>query len=888
MNPHSKLVCDTGQAPYGVGANSWLNRDPEMLGPACRRRRAGRLAAIRNTLTPGACLTALTYEEAQERARLLDVRGYRIELDLTGGDDVFGSVTVIRFGCRAPGAGSFAELSPARLRRAVLNGRELDPATLTGNRLPLPGLREDNELRVEADMPYSRTGAGLHRFTDSADGETYLALHAGLDNAQRVFAAFDQPDLKAPVTVAVTAPGTWTVIGNGQARPAGDGRWELAATPPISTYLVALVAGPYYSISTEHLGIPFGLHARQSLAGHLRRDADEILAVTRACFDRYREIFAEPYPYDSYDQVFVPELESGAVENPGCVTFRDDFLFPSEVTRAERQLRGVVITHEMAHMWFGDLVTMRWWNDVWLSESFAEYMGFRVLADATAFTGTWTECALTRKTRGYDADQRASTHSVAPEPREVPDTDAARGGYDDISYAKGAAALRQLVAWLGWPAFLAGINDYFARYRFGSATLADLLDCLSRATGTDVGEWAGPWLRGPGVDTLTVSRPEPPGRVGCIRHVGGRPHRVWIGVYDEGPGQLTLRARVPVLVPADAGAVVLPAAAVRPEPALLLPNDGDFSYCKIRLDPLSRAALASSLGRLAEPLSRAVAWNSVRDLVRDGELAPQEYLALAVRHLPAETDDSIAGHVLGYARWTVADRYLPPGQRGAGLADITSLCLDLLSPQPAADGDEIRLVAVRGLIDSASGPDDVSALWSWLAAGRVPGGPDLDARLRWQILLRLTVLGAASRAEIEHDAGRDPTAAGRLSAARCRAALPDDDAKQAAWAAMLSGTLSGYELTATAQGFWQADQADLLAGYVPRYFTALAGAAAAGATALARAWCVHGFPHHAADAATVRAGERCLETGAFPRSLRRLLADQVEDLRRSAAVRSVS
>ena len=219
MNPHSKLVCDTGQAPYGVGANSWLNRDPEMLGPARRRRRAGRLAAIRNTLTPGACLTALTYEEAQERARLLDVRGYRIELDLTGGDDVFGSVTVIRFGCRAPGAGSFAELSPARLRRAVLNGRELDPATLTGNRLPLPGLGEDNELRVEADMPYSRTGAGLHRFTDSADGETYLALHAGLDNAQRVFAAFDQPDLKAPVTVAVTAPGTWTVIGNGQARP---------------------------------------------------------------------------------------------------------------------------------------------------------------------------------------------------------------------------------------------------------------------------------------------------------------------------------------------------------------------------------------------------------------------------------------------------------------------------------------------------------------------------------------------------------------------------------------------------------------------------------------------------------------------------------------------
>jgi aminopeptidase N len=397
------------------------------------------------------------------------------------------------------------------------------------------------------------------------------------------------------------------------------------------------------------------------------------------------------------------------------------------------------------------------------------------------------------------------------------------------------------------------------------------------------------------VDTLTVSRPEPPGRVGCVSHAGGRPHRLWIGVYDEGPGELALRARVPVLVPADAAAVVLPAVAVRPEPALLLPNDGDFSYCKVRLDPVSQETLASSLGRLADPLSRAVAWNSVRDLVQDGELSPRQYLALAGRHLPAETDGSIAGHVLGYARWTVADRYLPAGPRGAALVEITSLCRDLLSGD-----DEMRLVAVRGLIDSASGPGDISALWSWLAAGRVPGGPDLDSRLRWQILFRLTVLGAASRAEIEHDARRDATAAGQLSAARCRAALPDDDAKQAAWAAMLSGvegSLSGYELTATAQGFWQADQADLLAGYVPRYFAALAEAAAAGtsggtvlpgAAGLVRTLCRHGFPHHAADAATVRAGRLCLATGALTGSLRRLLADQLEDLRRSVAVRATA
>jgi aminopeptidase N len=837
-------------------------------------------------------VTALTYAEAQERARLIDVREYRIGLDLTGGGEVFGSVTVVRFGCRALGASSFAEIRPARLRRVVLNGQDMDPEILAGNRLRLAGLRRDNELRVEADMPYSRTGAGIHRFTDDADGETYLALHGGLDNAQRVFAAFDQPDMKAVLTATVEAPAHWTVIGNGLAQLAGPGQWELAATPPISTYLFTVVAGPYDSIRAEHRGIPLGLHSRRSLAGHLHRDAEEIFVITRACLDRYLEIFDEPYPFDSYDQAFVPELEAGAVENPGCVTFRDEFLLPSAATRAERQLRGVVIAHEMAHMWFGDLVTMRWWNDVWLSESFAEYMGFQVLSEVTAFTGTWTDFALARKTRGYDADQRASAHPVAPGPQEVPDTDAARSAYDDISYAKGASALRQLVAWLGWPAFLAGINDYLARYRFGSAVLADLLDSLSCASGADVGEWAGRWLRTAGVDTLRVIRPGPAGRAWSISHAGGRPHRVWVGVYDAGPGansELTCRERVPVLVPAEAGEVALPLTAGAPEPALVLANDGDLGYCKIRLDPESLATMITSLGRLADPLSRALAWNTIRDLVRDGELAPRQYIELAVRHLPGETDTSIAGQVLAYARWTVADRYLAPARRAAALADLAGLCGDLLSQAGGGDADGMRLIAARGLVDSASRPGDVAALRSWLAAGQLPGGPATDARLRWQILLRLAVLGAIGPGDLEREASADTTSAGRLSAARCRAAMLDGTAKQAAWTAMFderAGAESGYQLAATAEGFWQADQAGLLAGYVPRYFPALAELAAHRGEDAARTVGRHGFPHHAVAVGTVRAGELCLAGGGLTGSLGRLLADQLDDLRRSLAVRS--
>ncbi len=705
-------------------------------------------------------MAALTHAEAQERARLIAVSGYHVDLDLTGGGETFGSDTVVRFGCRAPGASSFAEIRPARLRRVVLNGRDLDPRALDGNRLPLPQLQAANELRVEADMPYSRTGAGLHRFTDDADGETYLAVHAGLDDAQRVFAAFDQPDLKAVIATTVRTPAHWTVVGNGVARQARPGWWEVAATPPMSTYLFTVVAGPFYGIRDEHHGIPFGLHARQSMAGHLRRDAEEIFAITRACFDRYTEIFAEPYPYDSYDQAFVPELEAGAMENPGCVTFRDEFLLPAAVTRTERQTRGVVIAHEMAHMWFGDLVTMRWWNDVWLSESFAEYMGFQVLSEATGFTATWTDFALARKPRGYDADQRPSTHPVAPEPQEVADTDAARSAYDDISYAKGASALRQLVTWLGRPVFLAGINDFLTRYRFGSADLTDLLGCLSRASGTDVRVWAGRWLGTAGVDTLTVGRPGPDARAWSVAHRGRRPHRIWLGVYDgdEAAG-LSLRARVPVLVPADADDVTLPPAAIGPEPALVLPNDGDASYCKIRLDPQSLAALTASLGRIADPLNRAVAWNGVRDLVRDSELAPREYVALAVRHLAAETDPSITGQVLAYARWTVADRYLPPGPRRLALTELARLGQLLLARPGGEDTGGLRLIAARTLIDCAASAGDIAALRSWLDVGRLPGGPDLDSRLRWQVLLRLAVLGALDAAWLDREASADATAA---------------------------------------------------------------------------------------------------------------------------------
>ncbi|MFE7315037.1 aminopeptidase N [Streptomyces sp. NPDC057555] len=834
----------------------------------------------------------LQRSEAEARARLLDVHRYEIALDLTHGDVEFTSRTTLHFTAREPGD-TFVELKPATLHSATLDGHPLDPAALDDNRLPLTGLTAGpHELRLHATMRYSRTGEGMHRFTDPADGESYVYTQLYLDDIQRVFGAFDQPDLKAVFELTVTAPPTWTVLANGRTEQLPDGTWRATATPRISTYLVAVAAGPWHSVRTEHAGLPFGLHCRRSLAPHLDADTEELFDLTRRCYDRYHQLFDEPYPFDSYDQAFVPEFNAGAMENPGLVTFRDEFVFRSAVTDTERQTRGMVIAHEMAHMWFGDLVTLRWWDDIWLNESFAEYMGYHVLSEATRFTGTWTEFAIARKGWGYDADQRPSTHPVAPLPDEVPDTASALLNFDGISYAKGASALRQLVAWLGEKDFLAGINDHFARHRFGNATLADFIDSLARATDRDVHAWAERWLRTTGVDTLTPTVTEEPGAWHLdLAHTGSRPHRVTVGAYDPYPGhpdRLALRDRFEVDVPADGHPErrTFPKAA----PALVVLNDGDLTYAKVRFDPASWQTAARTLSGLPDPLTRAVVWNAARDLVRDGQLPPTAYLDAARDHLPQEADLALVQGVLTFARTQIADRYLPPEARPTALATLTALGREILRhTEGPGHGPQagLRLTAVRTLIDSATTPE---TLQGWLDDGSVPGGPALDHALRWRILGRLATLGATTPAAIDAELARDQSATGREGAARCRAALPDPAAKQAAWDALFTtdpaAELSNYLFTATASGFWSAEQQDLLRPYVARYFTAAPALAARRGPALAGAAGRYAFPAVLVEEATLRHGEDCLAGGDPTPALRRALDDQLDDLRRALRVRA--
>ncbi|WP_445284515.1 aminopeptidase N [Streptomyces sp. DSM 118148] len=824
-------------------------------------------------------MSVITRDEAQLRAQLLDVHRYTVELDLTTGDETFDSRTVIRFTARSAGD-TFVELKPASLRTVTLDGQPLDPQTLDGNRLPLPGLTAgEHELRVDAAMRYSRTGEGMHRFTDPTDGETYVYTQMFLDDVQRVLAAFDQPDLKAVFELTVTAPENWTVLANGVTEHLGQGRWRAAPTPPISTYLVAVAAGPWHTRRTEHRGLPFGIHCRRSLAPYLDADADEILDVTRACFDRYHEKFEEPYPFDSYDQAFVPEFNAGAMENPGLVTFRDDFVFRSAVTDTERQTRAMVIAHEMAHMWFGDLVTLKWWDDIWLNESFAEYMGYQTTLEATRFTQPWVEFGVTRKAWGYDADQRPSTHPVAPD--AVDDTAAALLNFDGISYAKGASALRQLVAWLGEKNFLAGINIHFERHRFANATLADFIDSLAAATDRDVPAWADAWLRTTGVDTLTPRVAAADGTCALtVDRAGSRPHRVTVGLYDHDltdEGRLTPREQLGVDVPQSTPQPI------GKRPALVLVNDGDLTYAKIRFDAESFEAVRAGLSGLPDPLTRAVVWNALRDAVRDGELPPGAYLEAARTHLPLETDLALAQGVLAFAAHEVTDRYLRPEDRPAALATLGSLCRDLLRRTEDGDNPGLRLIAVRHFIDVAAHPDTIAA---WLADDTVPGGPELDPELRWRILGRLAVLGATDEAAIAAELERDPSASGQEGAATCRAALPDPEAKRAAWDAMFAtDDLSNYLFTATARGFWQPEQADLVREYVPRYYQDAVPLAARRGPAIAAAAGRWAFPYHAVDAEHLALGEACLRDAEPVAALHRRLVDELDDLARALRVR---
>ncbi|MCK1795825.1 aminopeptidase N [Streptomyces sp. XM4193] len=860
----------------------------------------------------------LTRDEARERAELLSVDGYEVVLDLGAavapppaeGPRTFRSTTTIRFRSALPGASSFVDLVAPHVHSATLNGKSLNvDRDFDGTRLRLHDLAAVNELTVDARCAYSRTGEGLHHFVDPEDGETYLYTQYEPADARRVFASFEQPDLKAPFDFTVIAPRHWTVLSNservGEPEPLDGGdngdiaRWTFGTTQPISTYITAVVAGPYHRVTDSYkrslpdgstLEIPLGALCRKGLAKHF--DHEEIFEVTKQGLDFFHDHFDYPYPFGKYDQAFVPEYNIGAMENPGCVTFREEFVFRGKVTQASYESRANVILHEMAHMWFGDLVTMAWWDDLWLKESFADFMGAFALVGATRFNNGWVTFANNRKAWAYRADQLPSTHPITA---DITDLEAAKLNFDGITYAKGASVLKQLVAYVGEEAFLEGARRYFKRHAWGNTRLTDLLSALTETSGRDLEEWSRAWLQTAGVNTLTPEVScDSEGRITELAVLQApaegeamdpvlRPHRVQVGLYRTEDGALVRYARAGVDVVGARTAVAELVGAERPE--LVLVNDEDLTYAKTRLDEVSLATLVDRLGSVSDPLARALCWSALWNLTRDGLMPAREFLGFVLRFGGRESDIGVLQMLHAWAR-TALGHYTAQEHRGTAERQLSEGALRLL--READPGSGHQLAWARFFASVASGPEELRLLRGLLDGREKVAGLKVDQELRWAFLSPLVAEGAAGEAEIAAELARDDTASGKRHQVRCLAARPSAEVKEQAWSAVVdSDALSNALVGATIAGFDPGGQRELLTPFVPRYFAALEKVWAERSIEIAMAVVRGMFPMAQGDEATLAATDAWLrETeGSAAPALRRLVWESRDDLARALRAR---
>ncbi len=890
----------------------------------------------------------LTRDEAMTRSALLQVTSYEVDLDLTAGDTTFVSVSELRFGCGAPGSSSFIDLSAPAVREITLNGETVGLDAFDGDRIAVTDLLADNVLRVVAECAYSRSGEGLHRFTDPTDGRVYLYSDLETFDAHRVYACFDQPDMKASYELSVTAPADWLVVSNmapestmtaeSSGGPGEALRWHFPPTPVIPTYITAVAAGPYHVVRDSHDGIPLGVYCRQSLAEYL--DSDEIFEVTRQGFDFYHSSFGIKYPFGKYDQLFVPEFKEGAMENAGCVTFVEAYIFRSRVTDFAREARAETILHEMAHMWFGDLVTMRWWDDLWLNESFATWAGTLAQAEATRWTSAWTTFAQLYKAWAYRQDQLPSTHPIAA---DIPDIAAVEVNFDGITYAKGAAVLKQLVAYVGRENFMEGVRKYFAGHAFGNATLADLLSALEDTSGRDLASWSREWLQTAGVNTLRPSYSvDEDGRFtefaveqeAAASHPVLRSHRIAIGLYDRTEAGLTRRHRIETDVTGPR--TVITELAGQPRPDLVLVNDEDLTYAKTRLDQHSLATLIGSggsggskggpggwvppvaggsgpsgsgprgsgsvprdsavpgdtvsprasggIGTFTDSLAAVLCWSAAWDMTRDGEMAARDYVWLVLSGLSSVADISVVQTLLLQASQAVR-RFAAPSWRETGLALIAGTLRDLLQAAPA--GSDTQLAYARAFAGVATSDDDLALLAGLLDGSVTLDGLSIDTDLRWSLLRRLVSRSTpGSRwsfgaAEIDAELARDATDAGERHAAACRAAIPTAEAKQAAWDAMTDGERTIAMFRAMLSGFADPDQPKLVERYRDKYFGVVGGVWRQWPSAMAQDFVSGAYTVGAISLETVEATDAYIEAAQPPAPLLRLLTEGRDDVLRA-------
>ncbi len=766
-------------------------------------------------------------DEAAARAELLEIKSYRIDLDLTTSETTFASTTTIDFTAREPGASTFVDLVGATVHEITLNGRSLDPeAVYSDSRIQIDGLAADNTLVVRADCAFSRTGEGLHRFVDPADERVYLYSQFEVPDARRVYATFEQPDLKSSFTFNVTAPEHWKVVSNAptpEPSALGDGKalWSFPPTERMSTYITALVAGEYHEVMDTYTGkfgeISLGHYCRQSLKQHL--DIDELLEVTRQGFDFFETAFDFPYPFGKYDQLYVPEYNMGAMENAGCVTFRDEYLPRSRQVHAFYEQRANTILHEMAHMWFGDLVTMRWWDDLWLNESFAEWASHHAMVVGTNYTEAWTGFTNARKNWAYRQDQLPSTHPIAADNFDL---EAVEVNFDGITYAKGASTLKQLVAWVGLDPFMDGLRAYFKTHAFGNSEFADLLTALEHASGRELDSWAKEWLQTSGVNTLApVFEVDDQGaftsfvvaQSAAAEFPTIRRHRIGIGLYDVVDDKLTLRHRVEVDVEGEKTSIAELVGHAQPD--LVLLNDGDLTYAKIRLDERSLKTAIDNIDKVDDSLARALLWGATWDMTRDAETRATDFVALVLRGIGTETDLTAVSRLPVYAR-TAVHYYAAPEHRDALKATWEQGLRSLL--QAAEPESDHQLAFMRAYASAAHSDEGLDFIEGLLDGSETVRGLEIDTDLRWTLLTGLSVNGRADAARIQEELVRDNTISGQEHAAMALTVRPTSEAKAKAWHdAIERDDVPNETQRQIAAAFPVASQGELLAPYLEKY-----------------------------------------------------------------------
>jgi aminopeptidase N len=845
----------------------------------------------------------LTRDLAGQRSANISVSNYAIDLDLTDGEGrpgekTFRSAVTITFSATA-GSSSFVDLIAETVHTATLNGAPLDIAGYSEeDGLALSGLAADNTLEVVADCVYSHTGEGLHRFVDPTDDAVYLYSQFETADAKRMFACFDQPDMKATFDITVTAPADWKVISNGAGTETSPGTHTFATTPLLSTYLIALIAGPYTqwtdAYTDEHGTIDLGIFCRSSLAEFM--DSDRLFTETKQGFEFYHKNFGIPYAFGKYDQLFVPEFNAGAMENAGAVTFLEDYVFRSKVTKYLYERRAETVLHEMAHMWFGDLVTMRWWDDLWLNESFATFASVLCQSEATEYKNAWTTFANVEKSWAYRQDQLPSTHPVAA---DIPDIAAVEVNFDGITYAKGASVLKQLVAYVGLDHFLAGLRDYFQTHKFGNATFSDLLGALEKSSGRDLSDWGSQWLKTTGINVIRPDFDLDDSGVitrfdilqdGAAPGAGEtRTHRLAVGVYDDVDGKLVRTKRVELDVAGDRTSVDELIGIDRGQ--LILLNDDDLTYCSVRLDPESLATVTSRIGDISESMPRTLAWSAAWEMTRQAEMRARDFAALVAHGIGSESEIGVVQRVLLQAQ-TAIDAYADPQwATTTGWPEFSTRLLELA--RAAEAGSDHQLAFVNSLLSGVLGPQQtevVAALLDGDPADQGLPGLTVDTDLRWSIINALATAGAidpdpTGTPVIDAELERDNTSAGSRQAAKARAARPLAEAKAEAWSrAVEDDSLSNTLGRSIIAGFSRPGQGELLAPYTAKYFEAVPQVWARRSSEVAQTVVVGLYPNWAADEQGLALADELL-AGDHPSALRRLISEGRDTVARSLRAR---